>query len=112
MSGPRFARIITMKAKPGKGSEFAKSFRDDVASTAVEIDGLRRLYLFRPLGKTDDFVAISLWDNEKAAEDYARSGQNDVYAKKLATLQKGKERVRKYNVQLHVVGRPAKKRKR
>lgn len=112
MSDARFARIITMKARPGKGSEFAKGFRDDVASTAVEIDGLRRLYLLRQVGKVDDFIAISLWDNEKAAENYARSGQNDDYAEKLATLQKGRERVRKYKVELHVVGRQIKKPKR
>jgi quinol monooxygenase YgiN len=104
----RFARIITMKARPGKGGEFLKSFRDDVAATAVDIEGMRRLYLLRPVGKRDEFVAISFWDDEKAAEKYARSGRNKEYAKGLAAVQQGKEVVRKFNVELHVLGRTVK----
>ncbi len=103
----RFARIITMKAKPGKGGEFLKTFSDRVASTAGEIEGMRRLYLLRPAGRSDEFVVISLWDDEKAAEKYAKSGRNKEYAEALARVQSGKERVKKFNVELYAVGRAA-----
>jgi quinol monooxygenase YgiN len=101
----RFARIITMKAKPGKGDEFLKRFKEGVASTAADIDGIRKLYLFRPVGRSDEFVAISLWDDEDAAERYAGSGRNQQYGRKLAAVQRGKERVKKFHVELHVVGK-------
>ncbi len=105
MGAKRFARIITMRAKPGKGNAFVKRFEDDVASTAVRLKGMRRLYLLRPVGKKDDFVIVSMWDDQKAAEDYAKSGKNKGYADKLASIQEGKERVRKFQVELHVVGK-------
>jgi heme-degrading monooxygenase HmoA len=105
MDNARFARIISMKAKPGKGNEFLRVFRKEVMSTAVELEGMRRLYLFRQVGKEDEFVALSLWDNEKAAENYAKSGSDRKYSEKLAGVQEGKERVRKFYVESHVVGK-------
>ncbi len=105
MANTRFVRIITMKAKPGKGNEFVKRFRDNVAATAGEIEGMRRLYLLRPAGKKDKFVAISLWDGEEAAKKYAKSARNKKYGDQLASVQKGKERVKKFEVELHVVGK-------
>jgi len=109
MSNTRFVRIITMKAKAGKGNEFLKRFREGVAATAGEIEGMRRLYLLRPVGKKDKFVAISLWDDEEAAERYAKSPRNSKYGDQLAPVQKGKERVKKYEVEVHVVGKGASK---
>ena len=105
MANTRFVRIITMKAKAGKGSEFLKKFRESVVATAGEIEGMRRLYLLRPMGKKDKFVVISLWDDEEAAEKYAKSPRNSKYGEQLASVQKGKERVKKYEVELHVVGK-------
>jgi len=105
MANTRFVRIITMKAKAGKGNEFVKRFREGVATTAGEIEGMRRLYLLRPVGKKDKFVAISLWDDEQSAKKYAKSPRNKGYGEKLASVQKGKERVKKYEVELHVVGK-------
>jgi quinol monooxygenase YgiN len=105
MAKTRFARVITMKAKAGKRNEFLKRFREGIAATAGEIEGMRRLYLLRPMGKKDKFVAISLWDDEEAAEKYAKSPRNSKYGDQLASVQKGKERVKKYEVELHIVGK-------
>jgi quinol monooxygenase YgiN len=105
MAKTRFARIITMKAKAGKGNDFLKRFREGVASTVGEIEGMRRLYLLRPVGKKDKFVAISLWDDEEAAEKYVNSPRNIKNGDQLAPVQKGKERVKKYEVEVHVVGK-------
>ena len=90
------------------GGEFLKSFRDDVAASAVDIEGMRRLYLLRPVGKRDEFVAISFWDDEKAAEKYARSGRNKEYSEGLAAVQQGKEVVTKINHELPVLASPVK----
>jgi heme-degrading monooxygenase HmoA len=108
----RYARIITMKAKPGKGDEFVRTFRDQVAPTGVELEGIRRMYLLRAVGKKDEFVVVSLWNGEEAAENYAKSGTNRRYGSVLATVQEGKERVRKFHVELHSVGRTARRHKK
>ena len=105
MAKTRFARIITMKSKAGKGNEFLKRFGESVGATAGEIRGMRRLYLLRPVGKKDKFVIISLWDDKEAAEEYAQSPRNKKYGDQLASVQKGKERVKKYEVELHIVAK-------
>ncbi|MDV3243946.1 MAG: antibiotic biosynthesis monooxygenase [Nitrososphaerales archaeon] len=107
MGQTRFARLITMKIKRGRGRRFAKTFETEIASTAKKLKGLRRLYLLRPVGKNDEFVALSLWDDEKYAKNYVKSGQNKTYADKLAGFQKGHERVRSFLVELHTVGESA-----
>jgi heme-degrading monooxygenase HmoA len=104
MAQRKFARIITMKARPGKGDEFLKRFRDGVAASAGEIEGMRRLYLLRPVGKSNEFVAISLWDTKAAAEKYAKSGRNEQYGRALSAVQEGEEKVRKFDVEIHIVG--------
>ncbi|MDA4125646.1 MAG: antibiotic biosynthesis monooxygenase [Thaumarchaeota archaeon] len=112
MDKTRYARIITMKAKPGKGDEFVRTFRDRVAPTGVELEGIRRMYLLRAVGKNDEFVVVSLWDGEEAAEKYAKSGNNKRYGAILASVQEGKERVRKFHVELHSVGKTTRRRKK
>ncbi|MDV3278735.1 MAG: antibiotic biosynthesis monooxygenase [Nitrososphaerales archaeon] len=108
MTEARFARLITMKAKAGKGDEFVKKFEEEVASTAAKLAGMRRLYLLRQVGRRDKFAVISLWDDEKSAERYAKSGRNKGYEKKLAGVRAGKEKVKKFHVELHLVGESAK----
>ena len=105
MTKTRFARIITMKAKAGKGKEFLRRFEGSVAATAGEIEGMRRLYLLRSMRNKNKFVVISLWDDEVAAEEYARSPRNSKYGDQLTSVQKGKERVKQYEVELHMVGK-------
>jgi heme-degrading monooxygenase HmoA len=107
MNEGRFARVITMKARRGKGRAFRRTFEDRVVPTARELGGLRRLYLLREVGKPDEFAVISLWDSKGDAERYAKSGRNRVYARDLAAVQSGKEKVRKFEVVLHVVGESA-----
>jgi len=108
MERTRYARLITMKAKRGKGRRFARVFEEKVARSAKRLEGLRRLYLLRPVGKSDEFAVISLWNSERSAQKYAKSSKNREYSAKLASLRKGRQRVEKFNVELHVVGESAK----
>ncbi len=112
MDKTRFARIISMKAKPGKGDEFVKTFEKEVAPSGVKLEGIRRVYLLRPVGKKDEFVVVSLWDSQEAAEKYAKGSRIKQNAAALANVQEGKERVRKFHVELHALGRTARRRKK
>jgi heme-degrading monooxygenase HmoA len=111
MEKTRFARIISMKAKPGKGDEFVKTFKDEVAPDGVKLEGIRRVYLLRPVGKKDEFVVVSLWDSQEAAEKYARGSKIKQNAAALAKVQEGKERTRKFHVELHALGKTARLKK-
>jgi heme-degrading monooxygenase HmoA len=108
MEKTRFARLITMKVKKGKSRKFVQTFKSDVASTATGIPGLRRLYLLRPVDKKGVFVALSLWEDKSSAEEYAKSGLNDTYATKLRSLLKEEEKIRKFDVESHDVGKTVK----
>jgi heme-degrading monooxygenase HmoA len=90
MERARYARLITMKAKRGKGRRFKRVFEEQVAPSAKGIEGLRRLYLLRRVGKSDEFAAISLWNSERSAAKYAKSGENKEYSDKLAAVRKGR----------------------
>lgn len=109
MKEQRFARLITMKAKRGRGDEFKKAFETEVVPTARRIRGMRRLFLLREVGKKDEFVVVSLWGSRADAERYVRSGANAGYEKKLKEVQSGREKVKKMRVELHTVGASAKK---
>lgn len=107
MEQARFARLIVMKTKKGKSQSFVDTFRKDVASSAGEIPGLRRLYLLSPADRKREFVALSLWDDEKSAKEYVKSGKDDVYSAKLEKVLSSMK-VRKCGVESHVVGKGAK----
>ena len=111
MPGKRYLRIISMKAQPGMGDAFVKKFRKDVASTALDLDGLRRLFLFRSEDKKDDFVVVSIWQGEDKAKKYVKSGKNKAYVNKLSEVQKGRERVRGFYLELDVEGRKYRKKR-
>ena len=109
MEEQRYARLITMKAKRGRGDEFRKVFEREVVPTAKKLKGMRRLYLLREAGKKDEFVVISMWRSERDAENYAKSGRNREYAKRLGGVQSGRERVKKLHVTIHAVGGSARR---
>jgi heme-degrading monooxygenase HmoA len=104
MNQPKYARVISVKAKKGKGRLFARAFEEGIASTAGKIAGLQDLYLFSPVGKPDKLLILSLWDEETSAKNYLKSGQDVKYAAKLSKLQKGEERVKPHRVLLRTLG--------
>jgi heme-degrading monooxygenase HmoA len=107
MEQTRFARLIVMKTKRGKSRSFVDTFKSEVASTAGEIAGLRRLYLLGPADKKGEFIVLSLWDDKKSADTYTRSGRDDAYSAKLDKVLSSMN-VRKCKVESHIVGQGTK----
>jgi heme-degrading monooxygenase HmoA len=107
LTGTRFARLISMKTRAGEGEKFVMVFRREILPMAEKLHGMRRLYLLRPVGRENEFVVLSLWDDKEAAERYAKSGKKDADSKLLGLLA-GRERVRKFHVEAHAVGESAK----
>ena len=100
----RFIRLITMNVKRGKGNSFVRMFERDIASSSINLKGLRRLYLLRSHANRDDFVVLSFWNTKRDAERYATGEQFNRNAVKLAKYLRKKQRTSKFDVQLHTVG--------
>ncbi len=102
---PHFARRVSMRVKPGRATEFVKVFQQKVVPSAVKEPGLRRLYLLRSIGPENEFVGFSLWNSEKDAETYVKSGHYKSNVEKLELLLDGEPIVEKFTVEKHAVGR-------
>src|SRR2546427_13248229 len=59
-----FARLVSIRVRPGKETDFAKTFEEKTLPSPLREAGLRRVYLLRPLGSPAEFVTFSLWDSE------------------------------------------------
>lgn len=94
-----------MKVRAGKAREFVKVFQEKVVPSAVKEPGLRRLYLLRPIGPDNEFVGFSLWNSEKDAEKYVKSGHYKSNIERLDLLLDGEPIVEKFTVEKHAVGR-------
>ena len=94
-----------MKVKPGRAKDFVKIFQEKVVPTAMKEPGLRRLYLLRSIDQENEFVGFSLWNSEKDAENYVKSGHYQNNLEKLDLLLDSEPIVEKFMVEKHAVGR-------
>src|SRR5438445_2745890 len=111
----RFARLVSIRVREGKETDFAKTFEEKILPSALKEAGLRRVYLLRPLGSPTEFVTFSLWDSEKEAEEYVDSGRYRSYVSKISELLDGEPTVSRFVVDIHAVGqsvKPASKKRR
>src|SRR5437867_2766780 len=107
-SSSRFARLVRIRVRPGKETDFAKIFEEKILPSALKEAGMRRLYLLRPLDSQPEFVTFSLWNSEKDAEEYLRSGHYKSYVSKFAGLLDEEPIVSTFVVDIHAVGQSAK----
>ncbi len=107
-SSSRFARLVSIRVRPGKETDFAKVFEEKLLPSALKETGLRRLYLLRPLGSPAEFVTFSLWDSEKKADEYVNSGRYKSYVSKFSHLLEEEPTVSTFAVDIHAVGHAVK----
>jgi len=104
----RFARLVSIRVRPGKETDFAKTFEEKILPSALREAGLRRLYLLRSLGSPAEFVTFSLWDSEKKAEEYVNSGRYKSYVSKFSQILEDEPTVSRFVVDVHAVGQSVK----
>src|SRR5207245_8908255 len=68
----RFARLVSIRVRPGKETDFAKTFEEKILPSALREAGLRRVYLLRLLCSPAAFVTFSLCDFEQASGESLR----------------------------------------
>jgi quinol monooxygenase YgiN len=105
----RFGRRVTLKVKGEKVDEFISAMRRKVYPTLRREKGLRRIYLLQPEEKPGEFESLTLWSNERDAEDYGR----ERYAKNLDAIREflaeEPASVTNLKVETHAVGEMFKK---
>src|SRR3989442_14912856 len=75
----RFARLVSIRVRPGKETDFPKTFEEKILPSALREAGLRRVQLLRLLGSPAQAVTFSLCGSEKEAEEYVDSGRYRSY---------------------------------
>jgi hypothetical protein len=91
-----FARSVSFRLKPGRSTEFTKTFDKDVLPVLRKQKGFQdEIALVAPGG--EDAVGISVWDLKESAETYAR-GSYEAVLKILQPLIEGTPQVRTYEV--------------
>jgi heme-degrading monooxygenase HmoA len=100
-----FVRQIPMKVKSGKIDEYVKVMEKSVFPRTRRCRGARRLYLLRSHGKKGktSFVVMTLWDNEEAAEGYAKSDAYEKNSAELLPLIVSEPKLDEYEVVVHDV---------
>jgi len=72
--GIRFARKVSIKAKPDKVEEFLSTMREKLYPSLSREKGLRRIYLLRDTTSPNEFVSLTLWNSRSDAHAYESSG--------------------------------------
>lgn len=91
-----FARIVTMRLKPGSGTEFSQAIEKRILPLLRKQKGFRDEITFvTPSG--DEAVGISLWDQREHAEAYTTAVYPEVM-RELAKVTDGTPRVQTYEV--------------
>ncbi len=108
----RFARRVALKVRQEKLHEFLSVIRRDLGPGLAREKGLRRFFLIRSIENMNEFVALTLWNSKREADNYGKSGR---YVKNLGKIREMLEDVpvlSEFHIELHRVGSSVAKRAR
>ena len=100
-----YSRIVSMRVKPDRRSEFSRVIENDVLPILRKQKGFQDEVTFLATNGTDA-IGISLWDNKESAEAYHRVAYPDVM-KALEKVLEGTPQVQTYDVANSTVHRIA-----
>jgi quinol monooxygenase YgiN len=93
-----------MRVKHEKMHEFLSIARRDVGPSLANEKGLRRFYLIRSLENMNEFVALTLWNSQREAASYEKSGRYARNVSKIRDMLEAEPVLTQYHVELHSVG--------
>ena len=100
----RFARRVALKVKQEKLHEFLSVTRRDVGPGLAREKGLRRFFLIRSVDNMNEFVALTLWNSKRDADNYEKSGRYAKNLRKIRDMLEGDPVLSQFHVELHKVG--------
>lgn len=100
----RFARRVALKVRQEKLHEFLSVTRRDVGPGLAKERGLRRFFLIRSVESMNEFVALTLWNSKRDADNYEKSGRYAKHLRKIRDMLEGAPVLSEFHVELHRVG--------
>ncbi len=100
-----------MKVKQEKLHEFLSVTRRDLGPGLVREKGLRRFFLIRSVENMNEFVALTLWNSKRDADNYGKSGRYDENVRKIRDMLEGAPVLSEFHVELHKIGGSVAKRR-
>ena len=70
-----FVRIVSHKIQPGKMDEFRALYRKILIPALEKIRGCCAAYLMENMENGEEVISITVWENQRAAEEYEQSGR-------------------------------------
>lgn len=107
----RFARRVALKVKQEKLHEFLSVTRKDLGPGLAREKGLRRFFLIRSVENMNEFVALTLWNSKRDADNYEKSGRYAKNLEKIRDMLEGVPVRSEFHVELHKVGGSVAKRR-
>ena len=107
----RFARRVALKVKQEKLHEFLSVTRRDLGPGLAREKGLRRFFLIRSVENMNEFVALTLWNSKRDADNYEKSGRYAKNLEKVRDMLEGVPVLSEFHVELHKVGGSVAKRR-
>jgi len=99
----RFARRVSLRARPDKVDDFLSVIRSKVYPELSREDGLRRVYLLRDTANPNEFVSLTLWDSEGAADAYEVRGHYSANRDRVREYLEEEPTVSQFEVEYHTV---------
>jgi len=68
-------RFTYFSLVPGKVEDMKKMFIDEIAPQVKKQNGNLDCRLLEPVSKTDEYISMTVWDNQEDADAYQTSGK-------------------------------------
>ena len=69
-----FVRLTYLSFLPGKTEEAIKIYKEELVPVVKRITGNFDCRLFEPVSKDDDYISMTVWENQEYADAYQSSG--------------------------------------
>ena len=67
-------RLTYLQFSPGKANDSKRIYNEVIVPTVRKQKGNLDCRLLEPMNEADDFISMTVWDNEKNASTYESSG--------------------------------------
>jgi heme-degrading monooxygenase HmoA len=93
-----FARLTYNKVLPQNAALLHRIYNEEIIPAVRRHDGLIHIMLLEPTEKGEDFISVTEWESQKAAEAYERSGAYGKVVAKIRDLTTKEPVLRTYTV--------------
>ena len=79
-------RLTFLNFLPGKQAEAKKIYHDEIVAVVKQQKGNLDCRLLEPLNEKDEYISMTVWDNQQDADAYQDSGTYKKLVDRVKTL--------------------------